>query len=219
MEALELENISMDEPRAKHLGIKTYTYAEYARWDTDDRYELIDGIPYMMASPSSVHQHVVGEVLVQLANALRGKPCRPFVSPLDVCLFGKGDDDKTVVQPDVLVVCDRSKITTKYINGAPDFVVEVVSPSSTRKDHLLKLNKYMMAGVREYWILDPEDKLVYTYIRRESSHEFAMHEDPGDLPVSVLEGCTLDMRSVFDMVLPEEPEEQDPATRPPEVAL
>jgi len=124
-------------------GVQYYTYADYAKWNTTERYELIDGIPYMMASPSSAHQSIVFEIGHQLKNLLKDKKCVPFISPLDVCLNGKNEMDNTVFQPDVFVVCDRSKIEQNYINGAPDFVVEVLSPSSISRDTTQKMIKYI----------------------------------------------------------------------------
>jgi Uma2 family endonuclease len=138
-----------------------YTYKEYCAIDDDSRYEVIDGDLFMMASPSPIHQIAVGEIYKQLSLQLDGKPCKPFLSPLDVRLFYREDgSDDTVVQPDVFVVCDKSKIADKYIKGAPDFVVEVLSASTSNRDLIIKAQKYAKAGVKEYWLLDIERKLL-----------------------------------------------------------
>ena len=133
---------------------KSYTYEDLLSWDDGDRYELYDGIPVAMASPSDVHQDVLGEIYWQIKSYLRGKQCRVFFAPFDVRLFEKpGDkpgDVDTVVQPDLMVVCDPDKIDGHGIHGAPDLVVEITSPSTRRYDRLLKLDRYMRAGVREY---------------------------------------------------------------------
>jgi Uma2 family endonuclease len=103
-----------------------FTYADYAEWDTDERYELIGGVPYLMSpAPSVRHQEIVGELYTIFRNFLADKPCRAFISPIDVRLNAGAEDD-TVLQPDVIVVCDKGKIGDNSINGAPDLVVEVL---------------------------------------------------------------------------------------------
>jgi Uma2 family endonuclease len=140
------------------------TYNDYLEIDDGNRYEVLNGELYMMASPSSIHQQIVVEVLGQLRNALMGKPCKPFVSPMDVRLFYKEDgSDDTVVQPDVFVVCDKSKIGKNSINGAPDFVVEVLSPSNSWAEISLKQSKYALSGVKEYWMFDYEHPELIKY--------------------------------------------------------
>ena len=126
------------------------------------RVELIDGYFYDMASPTFGHQSIGGEIHRQIANYIMeyGGNCRPFIAPVDVQL---DCDERTMVQPDVGIVCDTSKIKRFGIYGAPDFVVEVVSSSTKKKDYALKLSKYMEAGVREYWILDFAQEKVLVY--------------------------------------------------------
>ncbi|MCQ2502041.1 MAG: Uma2 family endonuclease [Lachnospiraceae bacterium] len=139
-----------------------YTVDDYYALPDDQRVELIDGVFYDMSAPTSPHQFIGGSIHSQLLNyrsAHKG-PCLPMVSPVDVQL---DCDNKTMIQPDVLIVCDRSKITKKGIFGAPDFIVEVLSPSTRKKDMTLKMTKYLNAGVREYWIIDPDKRKVVTY--------------------------------------------------------
>jgi Uma2 family endonuclease len=144
---------------------EAYTYNDYLEIDDNKRYELVDGELYMMSSPSSVHQEIVGEVYGQLREKLMGRVCTPFVSPMDVRLFYEEDgSDDTIVQPDVFVICDRSKIGKNSINGAPDFVVEVLSPSNSAFELSLKQSKYELAGVREYWMIDPDQKMLLMYV-------------------------------------------------------
>ena len=142
----------------------SYTLDDYYALPDDQRVELIDGYFYEMSSPTFGHQSIGGEIYRQIANYImeHGGSCRPFIAPVDVQL---DCDDKTMVQPDVGIVCDTSKIKRFGIYGAPDFVVEVISPSTKKKDYALKLSKYMEAGVREYWILDfaLEKILVYFF--------------------------------------------------------
>ena len=144
-----------------------HTYGDYLTWPEDVRYELIDGVAYLMApAPTLDHQDVVGEVFLQLANALADKPCRAYVSPVDVRLPKADEADEaidTVVQPDVLVVCDAAKTDRRGIRGAPDLAVEVLSPSTASHDQVRKLRVYERAGVREYWLVHPIDRVLTIY--------------------------------------------------------
>ena len=143
------------------------TYADLASLPTDRRFELIDGALYAMApAPSLNHQDVVGELFAQLKARLEGSPCRAFVAPLDVRLPRGTEADNeidTVVQPDVLVVCDASKLDRRGVRGAPDWVCEVVSPGSASHDHIHKRRVYERAGVREFWLVHPGDRVVTIY--------------------------------------------------------
>jgi Uma2 family endonuclease len=175
-----------------------YLFSDYESWDDDNRYELIDGKVYLMSpAPSIEHQAISGEVFSQLRNFLRGKPCMAFMAPVDVCLNGKGDGDDTIVQPDVLVLCDKSKLDKKRVNGAPDMVVEILSPSSASRDSILKMNKYLNAGVREYWIVDPESKKVYTNLLSNGKYILEVYTETDTVPVGILEGCQIDMKEAF----------------------
>ncbi len=144
-----------------------HTYSDYLSWPEDIRYELIDGSAYLMTpAPALDHQEIAGEIYRQLANALLGTPCRAFVAPVDVRLPKSDEPDDridTVVQPDVLVVCDSSKLDRRGVRGAPDFVVEVLSPASAVHDHLVKRRIYERAGVLEYWLVHPTDRLLTSY--------------------------------------------------------
>lgn len=140
----------------------SYTVDDYHALPDDQRVELIDGYFYDMAAPTFGHQSIGGEIYRQIANFImeRGGACRPFIAPVDVQL---DCDDKTMVQPDVGIVCDPSKIQQFGIYGAPDFLVEVLSPSTRKKDLTLKVAKYMEAGVREYWIVDITQQRLLVY--------------------------------------------------------
>lgn len=133
-----------------------YTWDDYRSWPDDERWEIIGGRPVAMSpSPGSRHQKVCLRLGAALDAALRGKPCEAFIAPLDVKL-----SDADIVQPDVLVVCDPRKITNTHIEGTPDVVVEIASPSTAVHDRLVKLRLYATFGVREYWIVTPDSHLI-----------------------------------------------------------
>ena len=175
-----------------------YTYADYAQWDDDTRCELIDGVPYAMAAPSIAHQRICSELHGQLWQFLKGKPCEVFAAPVDVCLNAAGDEDDIVVQPDILIVCDKSKLDGKSVNGAPDMVIEILSPSTASRDCIIKHQKYMKAGVREYWIVDPDSKTVQVIIPKDDKYEINTYTASGSIPVHVLEGCAINLTEVFE---------------------
>jgi len=192
-----MDESEVKEAVRKYKPAERYTYADYASWDDDNRYELIDGEVFMMSAPSVEHQGISGELFRQIANYLVGKKCRVFAAPFDVCLSGKGDEDDTVVQPDILVICDKTKLDKQKCNGAPDMIIEVLSPSITKHDKLIKFNKYKQAGVREYWIADPVDKSVVVHILENGRYFIGAYEGEGSIPVHVLEGCEIDLSGVF----------------------
>lgn len=143
---------------AKKIGRK-FTWDDYKHWPDDERWEIIDGEAYNMTpAPSIRHQAISGELFGILRDHLKGHPCRPFIAPTDVIL-----SESDIVQPDVLVVCDKSKITEANIQGAPDMVVEILSPSTSVKDKREKKTIYERFGVREYIIVNPMDDSVERY--------------------------------------------------------
>ena len=173
-----------------------YTYADYLTWDNDVRCELIDGAPCQLAAPTPNHQRVVGRLYRQLANYLEGKPCEAFFAPFDVRLNAAQGDD-TVVQPDILVVCDQKKLDDKGCIGAPDMVIEVLSPATAGRDCLIKLHWYMKSGVREYWIVDPDSKRVSVHVLKEGKYSIMPYADMNIIPVKVLNGCEIQLSNVF----------------------
>jgi Uma2 family endonuclease len=173
-----------------------YTYADYLEWDEDERYEIIDGEAYMMAAPSRIHQEISGNLYYALRSFLEDKPCKVYSAPFSVRLFPQEDgSDDTVVEPDITVVCDPSKLDDQGCNGAPDFVIEIISPSTARQDRIVKFNKYREAGVREYWIADPEEKVVSAYLLKDG-HYIAVNYDV-TAPVTILPGCMIDLTTIF----------------------
>ncbi len=180
-----------------------YTFADVLTWPDDERAELIDGEVVMMAPPTTTHQLISGEIFRQLANYLEGKKCRAIPAPFAVRLFEKDgeapEDIDTVVEPDISIVCDTSKLDKHGCKGAPDMVVEILSPSTQRHDRLVKLNLYQRAGVREYWIVDPENQSVMVFLP-DSNGSFKLHEDYNRkdvAKVNVLDGCFIELSKVF----------------------
>jgi Uma2 family endonuclease len=177
---------------------QTYTYEDYLEWDTEDRYELIDGIPYMMApAPTPLHQRISMALARLVGNYLHGKTCEVFAAPFDVRL-NADDADDTVVQPDILVICDKTKIDDRGCKGAPDLVIEIVSKSSGSYDRGLKLQKYIEAGVRECWIVDPDDRIVQVYtLQPDHSANMQVYNASDIVPVGILQDLRIDLAEVF----------------------
>ncbi|MDR0731466.1 MAG: Uma2 family endonuclease [Treponema sp.] len=180
------------------LPNESFTYADYLEWEGPERYEIINGEAFMMASPTVEHQAIITELLFQLANFLRGKPCQVFTAPLDVRLFpAKDHSDDTVVQPDILVVCDKSKLSKGSVDGPPDLVIEILSPSNTYKLMFLKFESYLNAGVREYWVLDPEEKKAQVNVLHEGRYISSACKKDAVIHASVLPPFSVDLASLW----------------------
>ena len=167
-----------------------YTFADVLLWDGDEHIEIINGEAFMMATPSRIHQEITGELFRQLANFLEGKQCKVYSAPFGVRLFeqdgDRPEDVDTVVEPDISVVCDRSRLDEHGCKGAPDLVIEVLSPSTQRHDQLVKLNLYQRAGVRV--MIQAGDGTLRT-------HEIYRQEDVAK--VNALDGCFIELSKVF----------------------
>lgn len=156
----------------------------------------------MMAPPSRVHQEIVTELTRQIANYLEGKKCKVYPAPFAVRLFEKAEDRPedvdTMVEPDISIVCDADKLDEIGCKGAPDMVIEVLSPSTQRHDRLTKYNLYQRAGVREYWIVDPESKTVQVCVLEGGSYRVLEVYTAQDVAkVNALEGCFVELSKVF----------------------
>lgn len=178
------------------------TYGDLRSWDDGFRWELYDGVPVALAAPLAVHQRISMALSAQLYRFLEGKPCEVFAAPLDVRLFqgaeDNPDDADTVLQPDLLVVCDPEKIDRYGVRGAPDWVIEILSDGSRRYDLHLKRGMYERAGVREYWVADPGTRSVQVF--RLSGERYGAperYDAPAALPCGVLDGCVIDLARVF----------------------
>jgi Uma2 family endonuclease len=181
---------------------KTYTYADYLKWTFDERVELIKGKIFKMSpAPTSIHQRLSLRINLALGNYLEGKKCEVFSAPFDVRLPRKSKDDKeiiTVLQPDICVICDSSKVEENGCIGAPDIVIEILSPSNNKKELKYKHEVYQEAGVKEYWVIDPREKAAQIFLLTNgkllaSGHLYA--EDKVTTPI--LPDFTLDLSSVF----------------------
>ena len=171
---------------------RLYTYNDYLKWEGPERCQLINGEVFMMASPSVEHQAMLMELSMQFGNWHRGKPCQVFAGPLDVRLFPENDfSDDTVVQPDLLVVCDRNKLGKGSVNGPPDLIVEIVSPSNTNHEMFLKFQNYLESGVREYWVIDPKTKKIQVHIYQSGHYLSTIYKENARIPVTVLPGLDI----------------------------
>jgi len=169
-----------------------YCYGDYLAWPDDVRYELIDGHAYLMSPPGPdlPHQDIAGEIYFQVRQALQGKPCRVFIAPLDVRLPKQNEADAqidTVVQPDVMVVCSPEKLDRRGVRGAPDWVVEVLSPSTAGHDQIKKRSVYERHGVREYWLVHPTDRILTVYLLENGEYGKPLQMQlEGETPVGIL---------------------------------
>jgi len=179
-----------------------YTYADYLQWDNGKRRELIEGVIVdMTLAPCRLHQEILMELGRQFSNYLLGKTCKVYVAPFDVRLPREDEsteETKTVVQPDLVVVCDPEKLDQRGCEGAPDLVVEILSPSTAKHDLIVKLQLYERAGVKEYWVVQPTDQTLMVF--RLCNGEYGkpkVYAFPDHVPVDVLSEFTLDLSTVF----------------------
>ena len=174
-----------------------YTAEDYYALPDNQRAELIDGVIYNMTSPTSIHQSIVLEIGMFLRSFIRNNKgqCYTGIAPYDVKLF---NDSSTIVQPDIFIVCDRNKIGRQGINGAPDFIAEVISPSTKKMDMVVKLQKYQEAGVREYWIVDAEDKKIIVYLL-EDDLNLRIYSFEDQVPVWIFgDECKVDFKKMCE---------------------
>lgn len=176
-----------------------YTIDDYRALPEERRVELIDGCIYDMAAPTTFHQLIAGEVYRQISNYIldKGGSCTPFISPVDVQL---DCDEKTMIQPDVVILCDADKLKAFGIYGAPDFVLEVTSKSTKTRDYGKKLAKYMEAGVREYWIVNPYQKMILVYDFTSEVYPVIYGLD-ADVPVAIYDGeLTINISNLIGII-------------------
>lgn len=185
-------------PNVEKLNNQVYTYGDLKNFPEDERWELVDGIPYLQARPSFDHQKIMSNLHGQLWNYFDGKPCQ-LVTETSVWLEGKADDvdAKGYVVPDLLVVCDNNKVIPAHgIIGAPDFIIEIVSPSNAFMDRNKKLECYRKVGVREYWVIEPEHQYIVVYRLKENAY-WVQNYNEGTVPSEIFPGLEIDLGKVF----------------------
>ncbi|MFW6238208.1 MAG: Uma2 family endonuclease [Halanaerobiales bacterium] len=199
------KNEEKDKNLAKETaGERQYTYGDYLSWVDDGRYELIEGKACMMyPAPSRRHQKIIIEFIRQLSQYLLEKDCEVYAAPFDVRLPEGDQDDEnvqTVVQPDILLMCDEDKLDEKGVRGAPDLVMEVISPASGVRDRKVKRELYERHGVKEYWLVDYLEEVVEVYILNNDGEygKSEVYQEEDVVPVSVLEDLKIDLNYVFE---------------------
>jgi len=182
---------------------ESYTFANYLTWPGPERYELIEGEAVLLVAPSPRHQEVQLAISAQLWNFLEGKKCGAYPAPFDVRLFGQDhdapEDVDTVVQPDITVICDKSKLDDQGCKGAPEMVMEILSPSTQRHDRLVKFNLYQKAGVGELWLVDPANRSVQIFLRDDGDglRLVEVYGATDIAKVNTLNGCFIELSKVF----------------------
>jgi Uma2 family endonuclease len=183
---------------------RRYNYGDYRTWPDDERWELLDGVAWNMSpAPNRRHQYVTGRLFAKISMFLEGKPCRVYIAPFDVLLPDTQDQDddevSTVVQPDVSVFCGSDRLTERGARGAPDLVVEVITPWTHQKDMNEKLSLYERHGVREFWLVDPGNRSVLIFRSGPDKRygEAEVRTIPGRLDSRVLDGFVLELADLF----------------------
>lgn len=183
---------------------RLFTYTDYLSWSEDERVEIINGIPYLQAAPSRIHQEILSELHRQIANFLVDKECKVYPARFHVVLdLGENilndGEQLNVLEPDLTIVCDFSKLDDWGCKGSPDMVIEITSPSTARKDKVEKFNKYEQAGIKEYWIVEPAEKVVsvFTLQKNQRFGRPDMYTEDDQVKVSICDGLILDLQLVF----------------------
>jgi len=175
-----------------------YTFEDWLEMDNNENIDLIDGVlyrrnePYMHGEPSSRHMDIVRELTVELGVFLRGKSCKLYTNPYMVKL-----NKNTVIHPDLSVICDKNKMTDRGCVGAPDLVIKILSPSNAGDDIFKKYNQYLFAGVKEYWIVDPDKNIITVYTLEDNNYHAKLYTEKDILLVSVLPDCRVDLSVIF----------------------
>lgn len=182
----------------------TYTYADYLKWTFDERLEIIKGKIFPMSAPARIHQRISSNLFGEIYLYLRNKKCEAYSAPFDVRLTplkrNKSNKVHTVVQPDICVICDLDKLDDKGCVGAPDLMIEILSPGNTRKEMREKYDVYEENGVKEYWLVEPQDKCVFVYVLNEAGKYIGLQPvtDEDILTSTVFPDLQIDLSRVFD---------------------
>lgn len=200
LETIEIPKLKEElAPYAAYKRQGDFTIDDYNRFPDEHRVELIDGIIYDMTAPTYIHQGIAGEIYNIFRNHIRKNngDCLVFISPADVQL---DCNNKTMVQPDVFIICDKSKLKKQVLFGAPNLIVEILSPSTRTKDIYIKARKYRLAGVREYWIVDPVKKQILVH-NFEKGNISSLYSFEDKVPVGIWDGkCEVDFKEVYEYV-------------------
>ena len=181
------------------------TYSDYLTWPEGERWELISGVAYNMSpAPSPMHQYVLGELFAQLHSLSANSRCSVYLAPFDVRLPEKNERDtdiSTVVQPDISIVCDASKIDRKGCKGAPDMVIEILSPATAKKDRREKFRLYERHQVKIYWLVSPLDEIIEVFTLNPDGRygDADIYTADDRVPVSVFPGAEIDLSRVFSV--------------------
>jgi Uma2 family endonuclease len=181
----------------------TYTYADYLKWQFEERLELFRGKIFKLSAPNTKHQALLGNTYLLIASFLKKRSCKVFIAPFDVRLpvknRKKDDEVTTVVQPDLCIVCDESKIDSRGCCGAPDLVVEILSPGNSKKEIRLKHELYEEAGVKEYWIVNPEEENIVVFVLNEEGKFSGLKMYAGDDSIQSLAvpGLKVNLTEIF----------------------
>lgn len=191
----------------KKTGQKTYNYRDYLGWPPPERWEIIGGEAYAMTpGPDVDHQRILRDLGTQINVFLQGKACELFLAPFDLLIPAENEADEevnTVLQPDAFVVCDPAKISRRGCRGAPDWVIEILSPSTAGRDQIIKRRVYEKAGVKEYWICSPLERLVFVYHLQNGKLNLSeIYDETAKIAVSTLPGLAIDCSRVFPFVPP-----------------
>ena len=174
-----------------------FTYSDMLNWGETVQYELYEGVPRAMTAPLMPHQDITSELQFIIKGFLKDKPCKLYHAPSDVRLNYETDDD-IVYQPDLYVLCDKSKQFNRGCKGAPDLVIEVLSPSTASIDWIEKYHEYLKAGVKEYWIVDPENRILHQFILENGKYVSNVFGDTDIITSHVLEGLSIKLSEVFE---------------------
>jgi Uma2 family endonuclease len=193
------EYIKVEEPDPS----VSYTYADYLQWQFEERLELFRGRIFKLSAPNTKHQVIAGNILVSVKNFLGRQKCQVFIAPFDVRLpvknRKKDNEVTTVVQPDICIVCDETKIDTRGCCGAPDLVVEILSPGNSHKEVNLKFELYEEAGVKEYWIVYPEEESLAIFLLSENGKYdgATLYAGKDKINSKAVPGLIIDTKEIF----------------------
>ncbi|MFN4145157.1 MAG: Uma2 family endonuclease [Runella sp.] len=193
-----ITNISQLDPNG------TYSYADYLLWKIEERLELLRGKIFKMSpAPNVRHQRISGNLYFQLRQKFYHKPCQLFAAPFDVRLYDRRKLVKankeifTVVQPDIYVICDTTKLDEHGCNGAPDLVIEILSPGNTKKEMNQKFELYEEAGVLEYWLVEPNDEVILIYVLNDSGQYIGLRPATEIAKSAVFQELAIDLAEIF----------------------